>query len=212
MRKLTKGTVTLLGGLTLALTSAPALATTITFDEFAAQNGALTIPANQYAYLGVTIVATDEGDTWGGNSNGNPGNWGLEGTNGSNFSGFNGNSYTMSLLFASDITAFSLDASRSNGSTDGTLTLYGYLNGSLTSTNSVALGAINSWSTIGLTGLFDQVTITGTGTDFHPFGIDNINFTAGAVPEPGTWAMMLLGFGGIGMAMRRRRQPLLQAA
>ena len=29
------------------------------------------------------------------------------------------------------------------------------------------------------------------------------NFTA--VPEPATWAMMLIGFGGIGMAMRRRR-------
>ena len=26
------------------------------------------------------------------------------------------------------------------------------------------------------------------------------------VPEPATWAMMLLGFGGIGMAMRRRRR------
>jgi len=30
-----------------------------------------------------------------------------------------------------------------------------------------------------------------------------------AVPEPGTWALMLLGFGGIGMAMRRRRRPAL---
>jgi DNA-binding beta-propeller fold protein YncE len=28
---------------------------------------------------------------------------------------------------------------------------------------------------------------------------------AGAVPEPATWAMMLLGFGGIGFAMRRKR-------
>jgi hypothetical protein len=27
-----------------------------------------------------------------------------------------------------------------------------------------------------------------------------------AVPEPGTWAMMLLGFGAIGFAMRRRKQ------
>lgn len=36
----------------------------------------------------------------------------------------------------------------------------------------------------------------------------------GAVPEPGTWAMMLLGFGAIGGALRRRRKPqlLLQLA
>jgi PEP-CTERM motif len=36
--------------------------------------------------------------------------------------------------------------------------------------------------------------------------------TSGGVPEPGTWAMMLLGFGAIGVAMRRRRamvQPAL---
>jgi PEP-CTERM motif len=30
-----------------------------------------------------------------------------------------------------------------------------------------------------------------------------------AVPEPGTWAMMLFGFAGIGLAMRRRRRPAL---
>lgn len=30
-----------------------------------------------------------------------------------------------------------------------------------------------------------------------------------AVPEPGTWAMMLLGFGAIGMATRRRRATML---
>lgn len=28
----------------------------------------------------------------------------------------------------------------------------------------------------------------------------------GAVPEPATWAMMLLGFGGVGVALRRRRK------
>ena len=30
-----------------------------------------------------------------------------------------------------------------------------------------------------------------------------------AVPEPATWALMLLGFGGIGLAMQRRRRPAL---
>lgn len=33
-----------------------------------------------------------------------------------------------------------------------------------------------------------------------------------AVPEPGTWAMMLVGFGAIGFSMRRRRPDLLQLA
>ena len=39
----------------------------------------------------------------------------------------------------------------------------------------------------------------------------NFNGTANltAVPEPATWGMMLLGFAGIGMAMRRRRRPAL---
>jgi hypothetical protein len=30
-----------------------------------------------------------------------------------------------------------------------------------------------------------------------------------AVPEPATWAMMMLGFGAMGLAMRRRRNPVL---
>lgn len=33
-----------------------------------------------------------------------------------------------------------------------------------------------------------------------------------AVPEPATWAMMLLGFAGIGMSLRRRRPTLAQLA
>ncbi len=34
----------------------------------------------------------------------------------------------------------------------------------------------------------------------------------GVVPEPATWAMMIMGFGGIGAAMRRRRNQALAAA
>ena len=38
-------------------------------------------------------------------------------------------------------------------------------------------------------------------------GIDNLTIgsVVGAVPEPSTWALMLLGFGSIGLAIRRRK-------
>jgi hypothetical protein len=34
-----------------------------------------------------------------------------------------------------------------------------------------------------------------------------LTFNASAVPEPATWAMMLVGFGAIGAAARSRRRP-----
>lgn len=65
--------------------------------------------------------------------------------------------------------------------------------------------------------LFDLGT---TGANFitldNPEGFSNaVLYTTEApgVPEPATWAMMLLGFGVAGYAMRRRRRPaLLQMA
>ena len=46
-------------------------------------------------------------------------------------------------------------------------------------------------------------------------GTARINFTTaggGAVPEPATWAMMLVGFGAMGTALRRRAKPQLAFA
>jgi hypothetical protein len=40
--------------------------------------------------------------------------------------------------------------------------------------------------------------------------LDGVSLTA-AVPEPATWAMMLVGFGAMGVAARRRRQVLATA-
>jgi hypothetical protein len=55
---------------------------------------------------------------------------------------------------------------------------------------------------------------TGTGADTFMFtfrndpgynGLDNINVVALGTPEPATWAMMLIGIGGLGAVARRRR-------
>lgn len=39
-------------------------------------------------------------------------------------------------------------------------------------------------------------------------GIDDI-VASSAIPEPGTWALMIAGFGGVGLLVRRRREALL---
>lgn len=44
------------------------------------------------------------------------------------------------------------------------------------------------------------------------FGMDNVTFATGAVPEPSTWAMMIVGFAGLGLATYRRRKITTVAA
>lgn len=48
----------------------------------------------------------------------------------------------------------------------------------------------------------------GTGTVNTSSGTSLISLNFRAVPEPATWAMMLVGFAGIGVAMRRARKPV----
>jgi hypothetical protein len=48
-----------------------------------------------------------------------------------------------------------------------------------------------------------------TGNNTNASGTLTGNVTISAVPEAGTWALMLLGFGAIGLTIRRRRRPVL---
>jgi hypothetical protein len=58
------------------------------------------------------------------------------------------------------------------------------------------------------TTMFESVNISGTS---YQSGA-NIQ-TSAAVPEPSTWAMMILGFAGVGfMAYRRKAKPSLMGA
>ena len=56
-----------------------------------------------------------------------------------------------------------------------------------------------------LTGVVETALLTGLNS---PHGMDFIPF---AVPEPSTWAMMLLGFAGLGFAGYRRAKAAVAA-
>lgn len=72
----------------------------------------------------------------------------------------------------------------------------------------------NSGSSSSITLALSDLTATHS---FNDFAFDDVSLQGpvpgdNAVPEPSTWSMMLLGFGVLGVAARRRRKKALAAA
>lgn len=200
----------------------PALASTITFDEFPANNSN-SVLSGLYAPLGVTFGGGNSG-IWDGLSAGDPGNWALEGSSGTAFlgnNGFNnGGSYVTSIYFETLMSDVSFDVARSNGSSAGqSLTASAYSGANLLSSQTILLGPVNSWASMAFGhGSISSLIITGSTTGFSPFGLDNLQFSntllsgldigdieVTAIPEPETYAMMLAGLGLLGGVVRGRR-------
>lgn len=100
---------------------------------------------------------------------------------------------------------------------NGTIFVYALLAGEsmfqLAGSYDAGIGNLNKLLT---GGTFDRLEIVST-KSIAFFEVKQMSFNpvGGAVPEPGTWAMMLLGFAGIGGAVRRSRRQtgrLLQIA
>ena len=127
------------------------------------------------------------------------------------------NSDPISITFASDISAFGADlfqnfagGSQSSGDVAYLITVFGPGNTLLGTFN--PLVSPNGGDFFGLTSTspISKINVS------LPGGyavIDNVRFAAfGAVPEPASWALMLLGFGAIGCALRRRSGGALARA
>jgi hypothetical protein len=98
----------------------------------------------------------------------------------------------------------------STGGGGGAIT-YSILANDGTFTFDTTLGNGNNFLTITTVGgeSIQSLTLTAT-TGFNQLqNVFAVYLPAAALPESGTWAMMLLGFAGIGVAMRRRRPAAL---
>jgi hypothetical protein len=161
------------------LLASPALAAQISFEEIPAANANCCYVGEQYAGLGVHFVATDDGSVWQGMSQGDPGGWGLEGTTGAAFLGFNGKSYSVRARFDEPVLGFSVDVSASAGARSGSqFRIEGFRAGALVESFSLPLGGANQWSSVELGAEVDEVRLTGVGTGFHPFGLDNLRWSS----------------------------------
>jgi hypothetical protein len=113
----------------------------------------------------------------------------------------------------SDLGAFSATTATSPASTIDLLSLF--TGGNMTTAGTTL---VTSAAGSGATGSLTSALLPDTWYTFQYSGTlataGNVSgpasfYAAAAVPEPATWGLMLLGFGGIGMALRRRRRPRL---
>ena len=87
-------------------------------------------------------------------------------------------------------------------------------------TNTVSVGAGLVWDQFELTSSILSTEATGPANSLLPwpgqaleqYRPQRVSFTPGAVPEPATWALMVLGVGLAGAAMRRKQQAQVRFA
>jgi hypothetical protein len=101
--------------------------------------------------------------------------------------------------------------------TDSTLGLWTVAPGTGALTTIFHLNPITGASplTVDLSGLDSNGqawALTAFGGKDNGYHIDSISVQAGAVPEAATWGLMIVGFAGVGAAVRSRRQKLSAAA
>ena len=92
---------------------------------------------------------------------------------------------------------------------------FGTIFGSVTDSNAggIQVDLDNTAHTFGTGAGAFTLTVNDVGVSNDGVATPITGFIRTAVPEPATWAMMLMGFAGIGFAMRRgRQQGLLQIA
>lgn len=210
-------------GCAMMVPATQASATTINFEDLVVG----TILSNQYAGIGAVFSAnafsgpgtSTSGSAWATNTDmtivsstgtdvGGLGTPSLvSGNILRSFAGWLGENGdpSFAINFAGGVSTFS--ATFAGVSTGADVSVYAYNGATL-------LGTVNGTSTGQFVLSFAAANITRVAVRPGSFndwvGVDNITYTpnvvGGAVPEPESWALMLVGFGAMGVAVRRARR------
>lgn len=168
---------------------------TITLDELVFPDN--TEITNQYAALGVTFSPGLRYSPQTGFPN-------ITGNTLGNFSPYVQGPYSINFTSLQSGAAFAI------ASNSTVYTFQSFLGSALVESFNSTIGFTSSSNFYGFSGSnFDSIRITSLSNDF--FLIDNIKLsTMGAVPEPTTWTLMLIGMAGVGFSMRRKRNTTLR--
>ena len=100
---------------------------------------------------------------------------------------------------------FDLGSNSAYGIPDGLLASAGGTSATFTSTNTGGLTWEHEALAFTATGPTTNIALVGAQAGVY-IGLDNISVLQIGVPEPATWAMMLLGFAGLGGIARARQR------
>jgi hypothetical protein len=196
------------GALALFLNTAAASAVTIDFNGIAAPGSYVEYGNGPVTLSGATFTGTGSADIF----VVDPGYYSISYANGGFLNiDYGGSTNTLNISLPAGMHFVSFDF---GGLGDGTVTADVSINGGSATTisSSKSLAGTASLDHFAFSSLADILTLTLVLPDAPLYNaIDNFSFTA-TVPETSTWAMLLLGFGGIGLvAYRRRSRTILTA-
>lgn len=176
------------------MAATPAMAVTVDFETDGLGNPTVynTAVGNSYSNFGATFTNAFFRQCGGGCPTPSSGTF----ISGVSFSS------PLSVTFAQAITGFSFENVSNSG---GTASAYDSANNLIASINFSNFPGLFSFSQSGI-----KSVVFSTG---FQYGVDNFTFAAtSAMPEAGTWALMILGIGAVGSALRGRRKANVRFA
>ncbi len=186
----------------VACASAAQAAVTVTFDEYAHTSPVklYTAPITSQGFTFTSDAAVNGLGIWGTINNADP--------DGATLLNWNSKSVTVTRTDGGLFSLTSLDMSDTYNTAGLNKYLFTFFDGAKTTTETVTLDGVRGLQTLTFNKdrlqSFSYAMLGSQGMQIDNVVLGDAATPVGGVPEPGAWALMILGFGGAGAALRRR--------